>query len=141
MDTCQTESVRQNRSKVSLELQLYDFKEFPEINVDRYKISTEKFVSGELMKSGKRRSKNAISFKMECGALQDFHGCIDHFVMDFVKQEFSPDFAKSLDCAQAFVRFHLPTQASDELPDFSVSAEAMKVLLDRDIHLDFWFLR
>lgn len=111
------------------------------MTVDRYEISVEKFVSGELMKSGKLRPKNAISFRMECGASQDFHEFIDRFVMDFIKQEFSPDFAKSLDCSQAFVRFHLPTQAADELPDFSISTEVMQVLLDRNIHLDFWFMR
>lgn len=141
MHTCQTGSARQNPSKRLLEFQLYDFREFPEIDVDRYGLSTEKFVSGEPMKSGKLRPKNAISFTMECGASQDFHECIDHFVMDFIKQEFSSDFAKSLDCAQAFVRFHLPTQEAEELLDFSISADAMKVLLDRNIHLDFWFLR
>lgn len=141
MHTCQTGLARQNPSKRSLEFQLYDFRKFPEIDVDRYGLSTEKFVSGELMKSGKRRPKNAISFKMECEALQDFHECIDHFVMNFIKQEFSPDFVKSLSCAQAFVRFHLPIQRADEPPDFCISAEIMKVLFDRSIYLDFWFLR
>lgn len=141
MDICQMEKAHQSLYEKSLELQLYDFQDFPEINVDPYGITIEKFVSGELMKSGKPRPKNAISFIMKCGAFQDFHECIDLFVMDFIQKEFLVDFTKNLDCSQAFVRLHLPTQSAEELPDFSISAENMKVLLDRNIYLDFWFSR
>ncbi len=135
------EAALQNHYRILLELQFYDFRQFPEINVDQYEISTERFVSGELMKSGNPRRKNAITFGMECESLQDIHKCIDHFVMKFIEREFSHDFVRLLGCAQAFVRFNIPTQLGGELPDFSISAEAMKVLLDRNIHLDFWFLR
>ena len=140
-DICQMGTVHQNHYEILLELQFYDFQEFPEIDADPYEISTKKSVAGELMKSGTPRPKNAITFMMECNGSQDIHGCIDHFVMDFIKQEVSPDFATSLGCSQAFVRFHLPTQVAEELPDFNISEEVMKVLLDRRIHLDFWFLR
>lgn len=141
MDTCQMEKVLQSRCKKSLEFQLYDFCEFPDINAGQYGIGTERAVSGDLMKSGTPRPKNAISFIMECQDSCDLYDCIDHFVMKFIAQEFSPGFAKSLGCAQAFVRFRLPTQSDQELQDFSISPEVMKVLQDRNIHLDFWFLR
>ena len=140
-DIYQMEEVHQNHFKKSLELQLYDFREFPDINTDRYEIITERSVSGELMKSGNHRPKNAISFIMQCDTSQDFHDCIDHFVIEFIQKEFSVSFLKSLECSQSFVRFRLPAQSDEELQDFSISSEVMKILLDRSIHLDFWFFR
>ena len=139
--TYQMEKVRQSHYEKSLELQLYDFRKFPDINIDRYDITIERFVSGEIMKSGKPRLKNAMSFNMTCDGQGDFHDCIHCFVIDFIEQEFSPGFTRSLGCTQAFVRFHLSPKYDEEFQDFSISPEVLKVLVDRGIHLDFWFLR
>lgn len=141
MDICQTEKALQSCCKKLLELQLYDFDEFPNINAGQYGIGISRAVAGTLMKSGTPRPKNAILFIMECQDSRNIHDCIDHFVMKFIQQEFSPDLVKSLGCKQAFIRFRLPTTCGLELQDFTISLEVMKVLHDRDIHLDFWFLR
>jgi hypothetical protein len=141
MHTCQTGSAHLSHSNRSLEFQIYDVRNFPEIDVSRYDVSTERFVAGQPMKSGQPRPKNAISFYMECEETRDIHDCIEYFVMKFIVPEFPPGLINYLGFAQAFVRFHLPMKNQQALTDFSISADVMRALLDRNIALDFWFLR
>ena len=134
------EKVSQNPCEIVLELQVFDLSRLPETPPFINSLREERFIAGEASKSGAVRSKNAITYKKKFAIKEEYGKHIKEFAVEICQ---ATDFWKEIDSIgyrSAFIRARIPVECLEFISDFNVDVETLKVLISRNLSLDFWFI-